>query len=249
MEEKNVLKEESLKSYPVLEDVEKEFEALNERNFAISLPEENRIVTLGIGESVSREELFNIRSGIYDICKRYGFENARASRENFQCTNMDKEIGEFIYKTMEITPSVAATLPMWQFLNICLIPDIIKWRWGDSKDHFISARRNYLGTQWWRFHLFSVTKHSIKKYMDMSDRDIADLYERTNSRGLPEHVANISLWFDELDKENVSGNSQKLYREVLKQYNAKLAFRLYFALSTAERFDLFATCYEKCKRD
>ena len=82
----------------------------------------------------------------------------------------------------------------------------------------------------------------------MSDRDVADLYERTNSRGLPEHIANISLWFDELDKNNVTGKSQELYREVLKEYNAQLAYRLYFSFSVQERFELFSVCYEKCKR-
>lgn len=82
----------------------------------------------------------------------------------------------------------------------------------------------------------------------MNDRDIADLYERTNSRGLPEHIANISLWFEELDKENVSGKSQELYREVLKAYNAQLAYRLYFALTTQDRLELFSKCYKQCLR-
>lgn len=248
MEEITTTDEKNMRSYPVIEDADKEFECLKIRNFNFTLPEDNKIVTLGVGNVVTREEMLYLRLEILDICKKYGFGNVLNSNLNTLFTKMDKEIGEFIYSAMNITPSFAASLPMWHFLNLYLIPDVIKWRWGENKDHFISSRRNYLGTQWWRYHLFNVTKHSIKKYMQMNDRDIADLYERTNSRGLPEHIANISLWFEELDKENVSGKSQELYREVLKAYNAQLAYRLYFALTTQDRLELFSKCYKQCLR-
>ncbi len=238
--------ENNMRTFPIVEDFEKEYQNLVERNFSYLIPNENQITTMGIGDTVSREELLNLRSGIIAICQQYGFNSPSETSKNL-LTQMDKEIGEYIYKTMNITPSFAATLQIWHFLNLCLIPDVIKWRWGDSKDHFTSTRRNYLGTQWWRYYLFNITKHTLKKYMEMSDRDVADLYERTNSRGLPEHIANISLWFDELDKNNVTGKSQELYREVLKEYNAQLAYRLYFSFSVQERFELFAKCYQKCK--
>ncbi len=236
----------NMRAYPVVEDSEKEYQNLLKNNFTFNLPNDNQIVNMGVGNTVSRDELLELREGIIQICKKYGLYDPNM-QQNSLYTQMDKEIGEYIYEKMNITPSFAATLPMWHFLNLVLIPDIIKWRWGDSKDHFITPRRNYLGTQWWRYYLFNVTKHTLRKYMQMSDRDIADLYERTNSRGLPEHIANISLWFEELDKNNGAGNSQLLYREVLKLYNSKLAFRLYFALSVQERFELFSECYNKSK--
>lgn len=248
MEDVNKTKEEStnMKVFPVLEEAESEYEKLCKRHFSFEFPEDHKIATMGIGVTATKEEMFELRTGIKEICKRYGYEQISLSDAKPNFTKMDKEIGSYIWENMNITPSVAASLPMWHFLNLCLIPDIIKWRWGDSKDHFLSSRRNYLGTQWWRYYLFNITRHTVKKYMNMNDRDIADLYERTNSRGLPEHIANISMWFEELDKANVKSNSQEIYREVLKLYNAKLAYRLYFSLATDERLELFSECYKEC---
>lgn len=237
----------NMRTYPVIEDYEKEYQKLLANNFTYNLPNENKIVNMGVGDTVSRGELKELREGIIQICKHYGFTDQTMNQSSLY-TQMDKEIGKYIFEKMNITPSFAATLSIWHFLNLVLIPDIIKWRWGDSKDHFISPRRNYLGTQWWRYYLFNITKHTLQKYMQMSDRDVADLYERTNSRGLPEHIANISLWFEELDRNNNSGKSQELYREVLKVYNSKLAYRLYFALTVQERFEIFTDCYEECKQ-
>ena len=147
--------ENNMRTFPIVEDFEKEYQNLVDRNFSYLIPNENQITTMGIGDTVSREELLNLRSGIIGICQQYGFNSPSETSKNL-LTQMDKEIGEYIYKTMNITPSFAATLQIWHFLNLCLIPDVIKWRWGDSKDHFTSTRRNYLGTQWWRYYLFNI---------------------------------------------------------------------------------------------
>lgn len=234
-------KEKNMRVFPVIEDAESAFSELVEKGFTFNLPSDNKLTPPGIGEIVNREELFSLRKSIQELFLYFGKEKSSKAK----LTNLDKQVGECIYKQMNITPSIAATLPMWQFLNIVLIPDLLFFRWGANKEHFISARRNYLGTQWWRYYLFNTNPDSLKRYMKTSDKDIADLYERTNSRGLPGHITDISIWFKELNKENTIDNAPILYREVLKIYNAELGYKLYFALSQRERFELFSESYKK----
>lgn len=57
------------------------------------------------------------------------------------------------------TPSEASDILMWSFFNICIIPDIIIWRFINSekivnKDRFCSKRRNYGGYLWWSAFIF-----------------------------------------------------------------------------------------------
>lgn len=242
MEEKE---EKNMRVFPVIDDVELRYNELIEKQFSYTnLPPENKRLTPGVGDLVSDNEILQIRSLIKEEAVKYGYPTTELKSDTMK-TEFDKKIGEILIQNMNITPSIAATLPMWQFLNIYLIPDIVYWRWGDSKDHFVSRRRNYCGTQWWRYYLFSISKESMDVFAKMSDSEIADLYERPNTAGLPKHITDISIWFDELDKPNVKLNSRDLKRETIKYYNAELGYRLYYTLSDEQKYSFFKIAYNK----
>jgi hypothetical protein len=80
--------------------------------------------------------------------------------------------------------SEAADLRIWAFLNICLIPEIIEWRFKRTDvvntERFIGIRRNYTGYLWmaaWLFHDDSAADewHVLKK---MSVDSIVQVVER-----------------------------------------------------------------------
>lgn len=239
--------------YPVIdEEPELLFEQICHLGFQFQGLAENKLIPPGVGDLVSLNELYGydeendtygLRDRIYKIANKYGFPNQRIDED--LKAKFDKEVGECAFLSMKITPSVAATLPMWEFLNLKLIPDIIYWRWGDSSDHFYGARRNYLGTQWWRYYLFSEDHDSFQIYKSLSDRLLADLYERPGTRGLPNHIVNIPLWFNRLISEYDITNTQIVFRESLKLYNAELGFRLYFSLSSEDKFNIYKNCFLK----
>ena len=235
--------EDIIRVYPVIDDYpEKIYEKLESRVFVFEALSENKLVPPGVGDMVLYEELDSLRQDTISLARKYGFgtNNIGSSLK----LNFDKALGCLIYEKMNITPSVAATLPMWQFLNLQLLPDIVFWRWGNSKEHFYSERRNYLGTQWWRYYLFSNSEESLRTYSKLNDAEIAELYERSGSRGLPEHIFEISKWFLQLSQTAIIKNEREMFRSVLKKYNAELGFRNYFSLSKEDKYLIFKNCFQ-----
>lgn len=240
MEEVN---EKNMRVFPVVDDGELRYDELKRNNFKFtSLPPENVRVIPGVGDVVTDEEIYDVRKQIKDEASSLGFSTKSIISDSAK-TKFDKTVGEILFNSMDITPSVAATLPMWQFINIYLIPDIICWRWGTSADRFLSPRRNYAGTQWWRYYLFSSTEESLDMFDKISEGEIADLYERSGTAGLPDHISDIAIWFDELNKQNDGAQTRVLRRETIKLYNAELGYRLYYSLSTEQRHELFKSSY------
>lgn len=235
--------EDIIRVYPVIDDEpEKIYEKLESRRFVFEPLSENKLVPPGVGDMVLYEELYSLRQDTITLARKYGFgtNNIGSSLK----LNFDKEFGCLIYEKMNITPSVAATLPMWQFLNLQLLPDVVFWRWGNSKEHFYSERRNYLGTQWWRYYLFSNSEESLRTYSKLNDAEIAELYERSGSRGLPEHIFEISKWFLQLSQTVIIKNEREMFRSVIKKYNAELGFRNYFSLSKEDKYLIFKNCFQ-----
>ena len=237
--------EKNMRVFPVVDDAEKLFEKLEKINFRTpQLPPQNKRIVPGVGDVVSDAELNELKKIIKDEAKKYGFPSSKPATDSLK-TEFDKKLGEILFTKMNITPSVAATLAMWHFFSIYLIPDVIYWRWGASKDHFISTRRNYCGTQWWRYYLFSASKETLWIFKKIPDNEIADLYERSGTSGLPHHITDIAIWFDELDEANVTLDSRQLRRETIKLYNAELGYRNYFALTEEKLYELFKNAYKR----
>lgn len=245
----------NMRVFPILENPEEELNNLKERSFEFSsIPQDNQLVPPGVGDLVPRSEVVNLRNIIISIASQYGFPDISFNPKKDMA--FDKDVGKVLYEEMNITPSVAATLSMWCFLNIAVVPDVVSWRFAKSSnynDHFISVRRNYLGTQWWRYYLFVAQPHatpqSERMYLDMTDREIADIYERTSSAGIPGHLPEIVQWFNEFAIDSNIEDPAPVYRETLKRYTGELGNKLFFALSSADRKKIFSACFDKAKRD
>ncbi len=234
------------RTYPILENDDEEFEKLKKNRFSYFTIEANKLVPIGVGNMVGYSELMELRDVVIAHAQEFGYPY-RALMPN-EKSRLDKTVGKLIYEKMDITPSVAATIPMWQFVNIKLLPDFIYWRFGESKDHYCSARRNYFGTQWWRYYLFCIYCGDEKSYYSMTDRNIADLYERSNTCGLSGHIVDEYRWFVCLYDSNKDilkkvDNRDALFRECLKQYGMKLSYRFYYSLNEEEKARMFENSF------
>lgn len=231
--------EKNMRMFPVLDDGDSYFEQLTSNGFNYIEPEEKTFNGGASGELVTKAELISLRQEIITLCSVYGYPNTEIKDGNTKL-QLDRRLGKLLYEKMNITPSVAATLQLWQFLNLVLVPDVVNWRWNGSRDHFLSLRRNYLGTQWWRYYLF--LGHE-ELYDNLPESILADLYERSSTRGLPSHVVEIVKWIDEMNN-GIENADRTLYREVLKKYNAELGFKLYYVLSEEEKHTMFVNCWK-----
>lgn len=242
----------NMRVFPIIEEPEKEYKKLQERNFNFEMPEQNKIILPGTGDLVSDEELFALRQSIVELAKKYGFSaiSSMQKSENLN-RNFDRKFAELLFTEMNITPSVAATLPMWYFINIILIPDVLYWRWGDSPDRYYrQTRRVYASRAWWTYYLFSDSEDYKRKFEAITEKTLSDLFERTNSRGLTNNIANIALWFDELTKNILLKETEKqiIFRKALIFYNAKLGYLNYYALTDDERKEIFRSCLDEIKQ-
>lgn len=238
----------NMRVFPVIEDPDSEYAKLVENHFAHNIPQENLLVPPGMGELVERSEIIDLRHKIVELAMSYGFRDLDTKLSKNK-NIFDRDFSILIFNEMNITASVAATIQSFLFINLKVIPDIIYWRWGDVKERFINIRRNYSGTQWWRYFLFAGNQEDEKFYKKLNETDISELFERPNTRGYKDNVKNILFWFKELEKTNVGINTRDLFRTTIKKFNTELAYRNYFALGYDERESVFSECYNEAVRE
>lgn len=238
----------NMRVFPVIEDSDFEYSKLVENHFAFDIPQENQLVPPGMGEMVERSELLDLRHKVVELALKYGFRDIDTKLTKNK-NDFDREFSILIYNEMNITASVAATIQSFLFINLKVIPDIIYWRWGDIKDRFTNIRRNFSGTQWWRYYLFAGNQEDEKFYKKLTESDISEIFERPNTRGFEDNAKNVLIWFKDLDKNNVDINSRDLFRATIKKFNSELAYRNYFSLGYDAREKLFTECYTEAQQE
>ena len=130
--------EEDTRVFPVVDDEDKEYEIVKEKKFIYETPASRKLIIPANGDCATIPEMEELRNKLLKIAIPFGYPNMSIKRD--ESSLIDKKIGELLFKEMNITPSVAASLSMWQFLNLYLVPDLVYWRWGDSKDHFTDRK-------------------------------------------------------------------------------------------------------------
>lgn len=235
------------RAFPVIEGIPDQLYAETvERGFDDFLPPEKNLSYITTCEKVKRDYLEDFQHEFYNGIAEFGYPHKKLS--DSEKIKVDRWVGKFLYEKMNITPTIAATLGMWQFMNLFMFSSVVYWRWGDVKDRFLGIRRNYFGTQWWRHYFFTSKNETSREYMFMIEDEIVSIYERSGTRGLPNQVDNNVLWYRKLCTKY--GASQKLparlYKEVIKAYNAELGYRNYFALNQDDLFAIYEQVFVSC---
>lgn len=234
------------KAFPIIEGIpEQLFAELEENNFKDFIPAEKNLAYITTCEKVRKDEIEKFQKEMFKGLEQFGYPLKELKQKDSENAKVDRWIGKFLYEKMNITPSVAATLGMWQFLNLYVFPSVVYWRWGNAKHRYISSVRNYCGTMWWRQYFFTQSPELEKMYMFLTEDEIVSLYERTRTRGLPEHIRNNVIWYEEFCKK-YSVTEKDFYREVIKSYNAELGFRNYYALTQDDLHQIYEQAFVSC---
>lgn len=187
---------------------------------------------LPVGDRSEGTEINVLRDKIMTLVKDEGLTN---STSRASMTKFDHKLGLALLEWLDITPSMAADTGMWAYLNIVLVPDLIKIRWTIkgkiNSERFYGNTRNYLGSLWWGAYLAD----DDKLYNKLSADEFVGWFERTSIRGYPKYINIFMEYFRTKIRENKSLIPVDIYRALIKEINRRLAFINYFAL-TEENF-------------
>ncbi len=145
-----------------------------------------------LGRRVTEPELKKIKDNINQIALKFNYGKVKSISKSDKAF-FDKEIMIWLRDNLDILPSEAGRPGVWYFFNISLFPHIVSWRWGNEKDgvykinteRFLSRRRNYFGTLWWRAFFFKDEESAdpYNLYSSLIEDDYVSLMERTSIVG------------------------------------------------------------------
>jgi len=104
-------------------------------------------------QKVSDEVLSGLRKDIVALASQLGYPDSSTSsgRREF-----DQQAGEILDgKAIDLIPSEAANQEVWNFLTLCVLPDVAKWRYPNTKkepdyERWLGRERNVFRKLWWR---------------------------------------------------------------------------------------------------
>lgn len=98
--------------------------------------------------------LSKIRSGVLAIAEEHGFPLRRKAKDTSLST-FDVKVGNFLVKSLAISPADAGMEETWNFLTLVLLPDVAAWRFQNTNknpeyDRWLGRPRNVFRKAWWR---------------------------------------------------------------------------------------------------
>ena len=195
---------------------------------------EDEISWLPLGSPVKEEELKNLRQNIMDFVKTENLEGLPDNRK----TKFDIKLGLKLLEWIDLSPSVASEPEIWAYLNIILIPDVIKLRWEKedrviNRERYYDKSRNYLGKLWWGAYLSTKGDDKLFEYIKEHD-EFDTFFDRANSRGYSGYINVVYKVFDSQwndIKDTVKQERTRFFREVIIKICKKFAYLNFYALT------------------
>lgn len=246
------------KIYPRLESFEYEeqieyVEKLQEEKGSYTYtPSDSDLHWLPMGNRVDLNEIKQLRFNIISFMHSENLGPVASAQER---TTFDKKLGMKLLEWLDITPSIAADNGMWAYLNIVLIPDLVKIRWGYSEkgeshpinhERYYDTSRAYLKKLWITAYLIN----DEELYSKLKQDEIDVWYDKTYNRGFDNYIQNIfNSFYRNVENYNIRSDLHELYRQFLKLINRKLAYINYYALDENSLSNLFDICFKTVYED
>lgn len=255
--DKKMSTDKKYKLYPRLDDIDydraiTDVEAVLRTGTYKYNPDEADLQWLPLGDKVSIKELADLRERIMSLVKERGLTT---NSKKTEWTKFDRVLGEKLLEWMPISPSIAADNGMWAYLNICLVPDLIKLRWSYDeyglpqsigREHYYSSQESYLKRQWFGAYLLD-----DKELHTTINRDVFDsLMGRTFTRGYTDYMVACVRCFrrcmDSLPPETrLADDKQTRFREYIKAVSKRFAYISWFALTEEQQEAVLKDCFSQ----
>ncbi|MCP2160798.1 hypothetical protein [Williamsia serinedens] len=117
--------------------------------FALSELKHNRASPSATGGQVVPErKLASVRDAIREAAENAGYPRPLARG---QAQTFDRPCGSELLRIMNIVPADAASVGVWSFLTLVVVPEIGSWRFpGAPESRMLGKPRNVLRRLWWR---------------------------------------------------------------------------------------------------
>lgn len=181
-------------------------------------------------------DLKELRAAVLVEARFHGFPNMDLARQK---TEFDQAVSRILYERMNIVPADAASVEVWNFVNIRVLPDVAIWRYGQkSQDgarwevnerRLFAMNRTIFGRLWWRAFLLGPEISASLK-----EDESVQLVERPRIGGyapLARAIATRHL-------ASVSTKRMDLLRDAMKRFTRRLVVVSVFLMSDEQIAEL-----------
>ena len=124
------------------------------------LPEQVRFAPTG-GQRATAEQMNELRDDIAKLARDVGRKTAARSgdRELF-----DSEMAAYLREQELFSTGEALRDDVWTFVGVVLAPDIVWWRFGNSRERYLGGVRNTFQRLWYRGRVLDRGKHAKSRW-------------------------------------------------------------------------------------
>lgn len=140
------------------------------------------------GVKATNAKLQSIVENLTAIAMKHGYPEEQ--RRN---TSADAEWSEWLHRNLDVSPHEAAGDAMWHFFTLVLVPDLVRWRWGATKEDSASDRwvtvkhrgRNTFGRLWWRSEILRMpdAESPYQLVHELGEDEVVQILERPSLAG------------------------------------------------------------------
>lgn len=172
------------------------------------------------GQRASAELVGQLSDRVRDLAAEFGYPNALAPADRLP---FDRRSAKLLVDFMDISWSEASAHDLWSFLALVVLPDVTRWRFGESNvERWIASdlTRHTWARAWWRGTVFAARPDLLDQ---LSESDLNQILERRVVGGDTRLVTGLAQAV--LDFEvNPPGYRRALIRDAASRLRRRLAF-------------------------
>ncbi len=188
------------------------------------LPEAIRFAATG-GTRVPANQLSTLRTCILEIARRNGFGNT-GGRAGF--AQFDAEMAAAFAEDPLFASGEALRDDVWAFVGLSLAPDIVHWRFGNSRERYLGGVRNTFQRLWMRGHaLDRGANHKDRWHLlkELTEDALVQITERPSLGGDPVLARAIAETWIRASRHHGKGAMELIMRKAALQIRIRNEIR------------------------
>jgi hypothetical protein len=201
-----------------------------------------------IGEMVEESDILKLCQAMQAAAEKQGYPNGH-NKTNTRA--VEKEWGEIMHRMMGISRNEASKAGIWNALSCHYMPNLVAWRWENSKklpekisEHWLvqdRQERHAFGRLWWRYEVLKDRENKQDPYWILSklqEDEVGQIMERSALASASEAVMQLAAIHINNLEEDSQGRMLAL-RRALKLLRLRASVRDLGALATRNKLQEF----------
>lgn len=185
------------------------------------------------GVPASQRHLQALAEEVRSRAEECGYPNRVSDRSRVQ---FDRSTAVALHKTMDIVPAEAAEPDVWTYLAVCLVPDVVFWRFGtDNAERWLGRGlvRHVFARLWWQAHALCVRMDGTPDYSlvnRLTESDLNQIFERRSIGGVPPLARAVARQILDSRLDRLSVPRREVVRDMTKRIRRLLPFTSVLAI-------------------